>query len=262
MASSTNQVDQKEAVTRLFDDSSDFYTKERERRPYRKVQVEILLSMLEGAKGRILDIGCAAGGEVAELRAKNFEVVGIDLSPAMLKSAQRQFGTDKAVQFCGADIEHLPFASQSMDHVACMGVFEYLSDYSAALNEIHRVLQPGGIVVFAIPTRFSLFTVSETIFNRTAAPLARFVRRLRSGESRRAGSAPVHRNLCEPGRFQERLVEHNFQPGRGYYANVFIYPLDRWVGLNDKVVAALEPVCSIPFLRKLGSLYLISARKA
>src|SRR3974390_2891953 len=141
-------TDPKQLVCEAFEKSAEHYATERERTPYFQAQLSIVYSMLAGEHGRILDIGCAAGGEIPEFLRRGFSVIGIDLSSRMLEFARQRFAGDREVQFCRADVERLPFSSQSMDHVVCLGVFEFLQDYSPALKEIHRVLRPGGLAAF------------------------------------------------------------------------------------------------------------------
>ena len=133
-----NEIDQsqdsKQQVHDLFEYLADEYATERERMPFYRPQLEFMLSALEKESGRILDIGCAAGGEIQALRVRSFSVVGIDLSMRMLDFARARFASDREVLLCSADIERLPFSSQSMDHVVCLGVFEYLPDYGAGLK--------------------------------------------------------------------------------------------------------------------------------
>jgi len=60
----------KRHARQLFDGCADHYASERERTPYFQAQLAIVLSMLVGQSGRILDIGCAAGGEIPEFRLR------------------------------------------------------------------------------------------------------------------------------------------------------------------------------------------------
>ena len=129
-----------------------------------------------------------------------------------------------------------------MDHVVCLGVFEYLPNYRPALQEIHRVLRPGGLAIFAIPSRISQCALGERLASVSIAPLWRAAKRL----TRRASTpakveSPFHRNLCVPWNFRALLRKHGFEPLKDHYSNFFIFPLNRLPTLNDRVAAALEP---------------------
>src|SRR5271169_5901744 len=94
--------DSKQQVHDLFEYLADEYATERERMLFYRQQVEFMLSALAKENGRILDIGCAAGGEVQALRARSFSVVGIDLSMRMLNFARARFANDHEVLLCSA----------------------------------------------------------------------------------------------------------------------------------------------------------------
>jgi SAM-dependent methyltransferase len=246
----------------LFEDLADHYARERERLPYFRAQIRNVLDMLDGESGRVLDIGCAAGGEIHDLRARSFSVVGVDLAATMVKLAQRRFTADPEVHFSLADAEWLPFADGSMDHVVCLGVFEFLRDYTPAVREIHRVMRPGGLAVFAIPSYVSLYNVTARAARVTMAPVWRAAKRaLRGSPPPSLGPAHVDRNLVRPWRFRELLRAEGFEPQFNRYTNFFVYPLDLFPVLDVWVAAALEPLCALPLVRCAASVYMVSARK-
>jgi SAM-dependent methyltransferase len=148
-----------------------------------------------------------------------------------------------------------------MDHVVCLGVFEFLRDYNSSLAEIHRVMRPGGVALFAIPSRISLYNVTERVASWTLRPLWALVKRILFSPGRRRTDPPLRRNLCVPWSFRKLLREHGFEPTRSSYSNFFVYPLDRFPDLDVRVAAALEPLCSIPLLRYAASVYLVAARR-
>jgi SAM-dependent methyltransferase len=253
---------EKRQAREMFEQWVDHYATERERTPYFRAQVAIVISMLAGKSGRILDLGCAAGGEIPELRARDFSIMGVDVSPQMLKFARQRFANDPEVQFCRADIDQLPILSQSMDHVVCLGVFEFLPDYNPAVREIHRVLRPGGLAIFAIPTRISQCALGERLASVSVSPLWRIAKRLvRRASTPAQVQVPFQRNLCVPWKFRTLLRGHGFEPLQDHYSSFFIFPLNRFPHLDTPVTAALEPLCSIPLLRCLACVYLVSARK-
>ena len=249
------------AFKKLFDDCVDHYATERERLPYFRAQIEIMLSMLARERaGTVLDIGCAAGSEIPALRSLGHKVIGADLSEKMLQSCCERFAGDQAVQVLCAEADRIPLAADSVDHVVCLGVFEYLRDYSPALKEIARVLRSGGVLVLAIPRALSVYNITERAVEATIAPLWRAVRR--RGGGRQNGSPDTPRtNFCLPGRLRKLLREHCLRPERDAYTNYFLYPLDRFPALDVKVAAALEPLARVPLLRLGASVYIVCARK-
>ncbi len=106
---------------------------------------------------RCLDLGCGPGESsfvLADTLAPESEVVGIDISHAMIARARSLAGrrpSNRTLRFEQADATHLPFASGSFD-VAIGHSFLYLvRDPPAVLRETHRLLAPGGHLLLMEP---------------------------------------------------------------------------------------------------------------
>ncbi len=67
----------------------------------------------------------------------------VDLSLDMLRFARESLGG--TVRTCAADALRLPFADSVLDVVVCRGGLHHLPDITAAMEEVHRVLRPGGV---------------------------------------------------------------------------------------------------------------------
>ncbi len=98
--------------------------------------------------GRYLDLGCSAGlytRRLARGLGASGEVVGIDISPSMLREAARRARKIEArASLVRADAHDLPFADAGFSGVVCGGTLNELGDPARALREAHRVLKPGG----------------------------------------------------------------------------------------------------------------------
>lgn len=92
----------------------------------------------------VLDLGCGAGTYCRFLREKGFRVIGLDYSFPMLKRAQKLQGDEK-IKFLNGEAYDLPLLNQSVDVVICIGVLQTLTDEKKAIEEINRILRPGGI---------------------------------------------------------------------------------------------------------------------
>ena len=103
-----------------------------------------------GTGGRFLDLGCSAGLYTRTLARKletTGEVVGVDISPSMLKEAARRVEPARPAarpSLARADARRLPFKEGSFTGAVCGGTLNELADPSRVLRETHRVLAPGG----------------------------------------------------------------------------------------------------------------------
>jgi ubiquinone/menaquinone biosynthesis C-methylase UbiE len=251
----------KQEVSGSFDRQASYYSDERGESPWFQAQVKIALEMLPSGQGLILDLGCAAGAEIQPLLNRGFRVVGVDYSTEMLKFARQRYGTRDGVSLCRCDADSLPFTSASFDHVVCLGVFEYLSSYELCMNEIHRILRPGGLVIISVPTRYSLDRISHRIFRLTAVPVWRGLKRIMG---RRSSGQPLGRrwNLCDPRQFQKMLRDHGFSPESRAYSGFLLFPLGAlWPKAEAQLFHLMERFSKSNLLGWTLSQYLVSARK-
>lgn len=93
-----------------------------------------------GPPGRLLDLGCGSGAFLELAKARGWEAVGVDLSPAAVQYAQERRGVSAR---CG-DLRETEFPSHAFTLVTLWNVLEFVPDPVALLREIHRVLAPGG----------------------------------------------------------------------------------------------------------------------
>lgn len=118
-----------------------------------------------GAGDRVLDVGTGTG-IVARRAAKiagATNVVGIDLSPAMLREARSE-RTEEArpLRLAAADAERLSFAAGSFDRTLSLFAVSHVPDRAAVAGEMFRVLRRGGTVAVGVgsgPSRWSLAAV-------------------------------------------------------------------------------------------------------
>ncbi|MFK7818596.1 MAG: class I SAM-dependent methyltransferase [Planctomycetaceae bacterium] len=100
----------------------------------------------------ILDIGAGAGqilGHLLKLGHPDARLVGIDLSPEMLRRARSRLKSTRPA-YITADMTRLPFADESFDCITCGWVIEHLPDPAPGLSEFERVLQPGGSILMLV----------------------------------------------------------------------------------------------------------------
>ncbi len=101
-----------------------------------------------GVEGKGLDVGCGAGRHMLLMREFGFDPVGVDSSVQALEQAATHGET------VVADMTDLPFPDNSFDLAVCLGT-AYYGDrevLEATLDEIRRVLKPGGYVKVTLRT--------------------------------------------------------------------------------------------------------------
>jgi ubiquinone/menaquinone biosynthesis C-methylase UbiE len=97
----------------------------------------------------LLDCGCGSGSITVGLAAAVApgQVIGIDISEVEIARARKRAEEGMGnVDFRVGDITQLPFSSGSFDAVFCHNVIEHLRDPLKALEEMRRVLAPGGVL--------------------------------------------------------------------------------------------------------------------
>lgn len=107
--------------------------------------------------GRLLDWGCGFGQVSALLEAHGVDVVAYDVRPGLdAPTTERLERFPQIEAHLSSDPVVLPFASGAFDTVLSCGVLEHVEDPDGSLDEIRRVLRPGGtFFVTNLPNRFS-----------------------------------------------------------------------------------------------------------
>lgn len=111
---------------------------------YRRDAARIAATLDEGAN--VLEVAPGPGYFAVELaKLGRFEVTGLDVSRTFVALAQELAArTSVAVDFREGDATAMPFEAGRFDLVVCQAAFKNFSRPLTALNEMHRVLRPGG----------------------------------------------------------------------------------------------------------------------
>ena len=96
--------------------------------------------------GRVLDVGCGRGTLLTSLAKRGFEAHGVEVSEHAAQGADRRAEIRTAGTLAEAG-----YPDDWFDLVIYWHVFEHLRDPRAALEEVRRILRPGGSVVVAVP---------------------------------------------------------------------------------------------------------------
>lgn len=97
----------------------------------------------------ILDIGCGAGPLTDQLVKRGAKLSGFDASAAMIDLAKQRLGETAELRVAKLG-EVLPYEDNSFDDAVASLVFHYLPDWSFALQEVRRVLRPGGRLLMSV----------------------------------------------------------------------------------------------------------------
>lgn len=103
------------------------------------------------AQQEILEIGSGGGLICEDLARRQVVMTGIDPSAGALQTARLhavQYGLGQNIHYLQGVGEYLPFADGSFSVIVCLDVLEHVSDLKQTIEEIARVLAPGGIFVF------------------------------------------------------------------------------------------------------------------
>ena len=99
------------------------------------------------AVGRVLDVGCATGFFLEVASDAGWEAHGVELSPFAAKVAQRKFGS----RIFNGTLEQATFPDGYFDLVTLSDLIEHVPDPDGFLDEVRRILKPGGCVMVVTP---------------------------------------------------------------------------------------------------------------
>ncbi len=145
-------------LTHLYDRAAPGWGRTLDRLGYPSAYETLLCRVLSdetldaiGAQPHVLDCGVGTGAlsnALSHVLPAPFKLDAIDISPRMLERAShnlRDMGLD--VTFRLGDMRKLPYSDHTFDLVMTAHVLEHLVDPSIALNEMVRVLKPGGLLI-------------------------------------------------------------------------------------------------------------------
>ena len=108
---------------------------------------------------KVLDFGCGSGVFVDELAKQGYQAYGLDISEEAIK-----FGMLQGVKNLNViDSHKVDFPDDTFDTVFVLDVLEHLEDEKWALDEIRRVLKPGGVAIIMVPAYMFLWGVQDEV---------------------------------------------------------------------------------------------------
>ncbi len=113
------------------------------------------VQLKDGSK--LLEVGCGQGVDLLEFVKRGFSTTGADLSSESISLAREYFKLSKRKgSFLVSDAENLGFDDNSFDVVYSYGVLHHTTDTQKAIDEVHRVLKPGGAAIVMLYSKYSL----------------------------------------------------------------------------------------------------------
>lgn len=173
---------------------------------------------------RILEIACGTGRFSAMLAAQNAEVIGLDISDAMLSQGRekaRRSGVDDRLEFIRGDAARLPFPDDHFDAVLAMRFFHLIPNPDRYLREIRRV------------------TSDQLVFDTFNTPSTRTVYNWLLPMGSRLYSEMDVRGMLDRAEFDLVSAEHDFLVPYGLYRAIpgpiadAIYRADERLGRTD-----------------------------
>lgn len=178
-----------------------------------------------GVRARVLDLACGSGRHLIAFAAEGLEMIGLDLSGFLLERAVVENGlAGRVVQ---GDMRALPFRSGAyagaINMFTSFGYFECDADHARVLDEVARVLRPGG--------RFLIDYVNAPVAVRVVAERAR-------SEREASGGYTVHedRGLEDGGRYlvKDVRVTHPREETIAYRERVRLFGPDELARMLER----------------------------
>jgi len=108
----------------------------------------------------VLDLGCGTGFFTDILSARYQKVIGLDISTNMLKFSKKNRSND--ISWLEANAYQLPLSNESVDFVYSNLMIQWCDPLQPLLDEILRVLKPGGLFIFSTLVDGTLFELKSS----------------------------------------------------------------------------------------------------
>jgi len=110
-----------------------------------KTRIKYLKKFDINNKSKILEIACSDGVNLDALSTIGYDnIIGVDISFDLLSKAKRY-------PLICSDVYNLGIREKSIDEVYCRGFLHHIDDVQGIINELSRILRPGGVIHFLEP---------------------------------------------------------------------------------------------------------------
>jgi len=216
----------------------------------------------------VLEVGCGAGFMAVALAQHGFRVQAFDSSEAMIEQARRHAKESLAndlltLKVC--DVYSMDFNDESFDLVIAIGVIPWLERLEPALEEMARVLKPGGNIIVTTANRMGLMSMLDPWRNPVIEPLKRRLKDVlnRSGNRNFSPSMTFHtsRFIDKTLASQQCIKTRSMTRGFGFsFSNHSFLPEP----FGTKLHLLLQRLAdhNVPVFRSIGMAYFVLARKS
>ena len=216
---------------------------------------------------RVLEVGCGAGLLSVALAQRGMSVHAIDPVPAMVVEARRsaeEAHVGQAMSIRVGDAHRLHFADASFTVVAALGVLPWLRDPAQAIDEMARVLKPGGWLVLSADNRARLPVLLDPVRNPALDGVKQTIKRWIVGPRADVGPRPradrrrdVDRMLYEAGLRKRAGATCGFGPLTLFWRRFLPERIEVRVERSLQALADR----GLPGFRSTGWHYLVLAQK-
>ena len=210
---------------------------------------------------KILELGYGAGQTALELGKKGFEVHGLDISKNLYDIAHRRCKKNnpkgKYYLKVGSIESNYDYEENYFDIVVVLGALQYLHNIPSCLNEVYRVLKPGGFFIVAQRNHYSLSNM--TSFRQIVRTIIHFIFR------EEHELFPSFKSILIDSKLGK--IFKKFENSKFMNTNFMLKGHDNWKYKIDKkkismyLMSKLLKNCGFRILNKYGSYYCFSEKR-
>tara|TARA_B110000483_G_scaffold154975_1_gene184127 strand:+ start:222 stop:896 length:675 start_codon:yes stop_codon:yes gene_type:complete len=182
---------------------------------------ELYFKLLENKnnKSKLLEIGAGTGQNTGFLIDMSYEVCATDISLEFLEVMNKKFHGCINFYTQYADMEKLPFTEESFDVICSAGSLSY-GDNEIVMNEIYRVLKPGG-----------MFIAVDSLNNNPIYKFNRFIRFLKKDRSK--STLARMPTICLIDKYAQKFIPIEI---KYFGAITWLYPILKII-LNEELIS-------------------------